>query len=228
MKLRIRDLFCGAGGASAGLEQAGFDVYGVDHVFQPRYPHPERFFCEDAMALLRKPALLRNRFHAIWASPPCQRYSKQTVAHGRDHRLSHPDLIPEVRDLLNALGLPFVIENVPLSPLENPTMLCGAMFPPLRVYRHRLFEAHGFRLPQPPHPRHGTPGSPRGVRLLTSREVPHTPESFFCVTGHINNTPLAREAMQIPWMTGRELVQAIPPPYARYVGAHLLRTLRKT
>ena len=32
-------------------------------------------------------------------------------------------------------------------------MLCGTMFPGLRVLRHRLFEA-SFPIPQPPHGKH--------------------------------------------------------------------------
>ena len=33
----LLDLFCGAGGAARGYQQAGFEVHGVDHAPQPRY-----------------------------------------------------------------------------------------------------------------------------------------------------------------------------------------------
>lgn len=211
-----------------GLSRAGFEVWGLDRDFQPRYPFPTRFCQGDVREVLHNPRILR-RFDFIWASPPCQKHSKATQCHGTQHRQAHECYIEEVRTALLRAGVPFVIENVPGAPLLNPTMLCGAMFPPLRVYRHRLFEAHGFPLTAPPHPKHGAPNSPQGVRLLCGYEPnPITPTNFVCVVGHIKNIPLAREAMGIPWMNGREITQAIPPAYAEYIGRQFVKFRRSS
>ena len=36
---------------------------------------------------------------------------------------------------------------------------------------------------------------------------------------------LARDAMDAPWMTLRDLSEAIPPPYTRWIGARILERL---
>ncbi len=142
------DLFCGAGGASKGLLNAGFrKVYGIDIKEQPEYPFDYAIL--DALKIDKE---LLKQYDFIWASPPCQAYSWGTVK-WRNQGKKYPDLIGKTRKLLLKTGKPFVIENVIGSPLRRDLMLCGEMFN-LRVIRHRIFECHGFKPIQPEHKKH--------------------------------------------------------------------------
>lgn len=107
MRPKALDLFCGAGGASMGLYRAGFDVTGVDHMNQPRYPFKFRM----ANALTYP----LEGFDFIWASPPCQEFS----VWGMPHFFPNPtfpklgiDLFQGTMIRLNQNGKPFVMENV--------------------------------------------------------------------------------------------------------------------
>jgi hypothetical protein len=137
MKPRLLDMFCGAGGCSMGYLRAGFEVTGVDLHPQPHYPF--RFIQADAIAYCRKHG---HEYDVIHASPPCQAYS--ITKNLKTAKTSHPDLVAATRAALIRTRKPYVIENVPGSPLINPLMLCGSMFG-LGVIRHRLFES------SPPH-----------------------------------------------------------------------------
>ncbi|MCX6021844.1 MAG: DNA cytosine methyltransferase, partial [Chloroflexi bacterium] len=143
---RLLDLFCCAGGASMGYSQAGFEVVGVDIKRQPHYPFD--FIQGDVFSLA--PEFLAT-FDAIHASPPCQSYSDLAKRNGNAD--AWPRLVDPVRELLVHTGLPYIIENVEGCPLLNPTMLCGTMFPQLRVLRHRLFESN-FEIMPPSHGKH--------------------------------------------------------------------------
>lgn len=209
---RALDLFCCAGGASAGLYAAGFDVVGVDIEPQPNYPFP--FIQADALF-----ASLRG-FDFVWASPPCQRYSD--LAKRNRNADQHPDLIPPTRRLLKASGVgAWVIENVEGAPLVDPVMLCGTMFAGLRVLRHRLFEA-SFTIEPPPHGKH--PKVHTHDRRKTHFGKTNERMDFVQVTGGGNCTiAAAKDAMGIGWMTKDEINQAIPPAYAEYIGRAALQ-----
>jgi DNA (cytosine-5)-methyltransferase 1 len=136
---RILDLFCCAGGAGMGYARAGFDVTGVDVVQHKNNPHP----VIEADALSLDPEWIAKNFDAVHASPPCQGYTLMRHAPGAK---GAPRLIRQTRELLQATGLPWVLENVEAAEDEmlNPVTLCGTMFglgaQEHDLLRHRLFE----------------------------------------------------------------------------------------
>ncbi len=223
---RLLDLFCGAGGAAMGYHRAGFDVVGVDIKDQPRYPFT--FIRADALEVFAHDFWLLGSiadFDAIHASPPCQRYSD--LAHRNGNADSHPDLIGPVRELLEATGLPYVIENVEGAPLRNPEMICGTGFPlgtdGYRLRRHRLFETNwGF---------HYTRGCRCRFDTRPVIDVSGGPTRALRLDGKGGRTykgtaDQARAAMGIDWMTKAELNEAIPPAYTELIGHQLLAHIR--
>ena len=215
-KPRMLDLFCCAGGVSAGYAKAGFEVVGVDIVPQPNFPF--EFIQADALKLSM--SFLRS-FDAIHASPPCQSYSDLAKRNGNGHEW--PRLIEPVRAMLKKSGKPYVIENVEGAPLLNPVVLCGTMFKGLRVIRHRLFESN-FQIIAPPHGKH-----PK-VHTFDKRKSHYGKTNdmldFVQVTGGGNCTiAAARDAMGINWMNKNELNESIPPAYTELIGKQLIAHL---
>lgn len=194
--LKALDLFCCAGGASAGLVRAGFEVHGVDLAPQPEYPW--RFLQADALSVEMR------GFDLIWASPPCQAHSRATK---RWKDAVHLDLIPATRARLKASGALYIIENVIGAPLDNPVMLCGSMFG-LGVQRHRLFETN-FPVVQLPCDHEGQ-GPVVGVYGHSGGSSKRDGLTFPGVASW-------REGMGISWMTRDKLAQAIPPVYSEYL-----------
>lgn len=199
-KPKLLDLYCCAGGAGMGYHMAGFDITGVDIKPQPRYPF--RFVQDEALEYL---AAHGHEYDVIHASPPCQAHSDLAKLHrskgtGYDER--HKDLIPQTRELLQAIGKPYVIENVEGAPMLNPFTLCGAMFG-LRVYRHRQFETSFFLL-CPPHAAHhdNTPAVGRG--MSNKGYISVTGTGGFGIPDGFN---YACNAMGIDWMSRPELSQ---------------------
>lgn len=206
--MRLLDLFCGAGGAAAGYAAAGFEIVGVDNVYQKKYPY--EFVCADAIEYLRNNW---NEFDVIHASPPCKTYTRLKAFSSA----GHVGLIEPVRRLLIESGKPYVIENVPGAPLVNPLLLCGSMFG-LPLIRHRLFECFPVIL---------FPPATCSCKHLKTM-VGHGISSFangataICVAGHAYKAEDGRLAMGIDWMSRKELSEAIPPVYTEFIGKKLI------
>ncbi len=205
--VNLLDLFCGAGGAAVGYHQAGFDdIIGI--VPQPNYPF--EFIQADAL----QPPVDLDGFDLIHASPPCQAYSVMTL-----NALNHPDYIDQVRIMLETTGRDYIIENVVNAPLLGGARLCGSMFG-LEVQRHRYFEATWLVM-SPPCNHQWIEGRP------------------WTVTGHLHRTPQvyphsmkptredAKALMEMPWADWREVVEAIPPAYTKFIGEQFLAQVRR-
>lgn len=222
----ILDLFACAGGAGVGYERAGFDVVGVDIDPQPRNPHP--CLVADVMQL---PVEFLRQFDAIHASPPCQGYSSMRHAKGAK---GAPLLIGPVRDMLLASGLPYVIENVAEAAwdLRSPVRLCGSMFDlgctadgvRYQLQRHRLFET-SFPYIAPSVCRHTSPTVGIYGGHVRNRAAKAGGRGTVDFVGH-DKPALAREAMQIDWMTFDQMSEALPPAYTQSIGAELLLHLQ--
>lgn len=190
-----------------GIHRAGFEVTGIDLNPQPRYPFT--FIQGDALE-----ADLSG-FDFVWASPPCQRYTMaQNAAKNAE---AHPDLVPAVREKLEAWGGPWIIENVVGAPLRNPVMLCGLSFG-LNVKRHRLFESNHFLLS----PECGD--HKQDYYVIFGHEVRNRRHGQ--AAGRKNKIAEGRKAMGIDWMTRGELSESIPPAYSEFLCSQIIKQLQ--
>lgn len=228
-KPKLLDLFSCAGGAGVGYQRAGFDVYSVDIDPQPNNPHP--IHVGDALTVLDTLLdgggvpflhpdgmiewLTAAEFVAAHGSPPCQGYTTLKAVHGNEW----PLLIEPVRERFDALGLPYVIENVVGAPLRADLTLCGLMFD-LKVFRHRLFELGGWSAERPVHPSHA------GHRVAGwNHGVKHEGDmvAVYGNGGGKGSVADWQRAMGIDWTDDRrEIAEAIPPSYTEFIGRLLL------
>ena len=191
-----------------GYSRAGFDVVGVDINPQPHYP----FEFIQADVLGAHPDWVKA-FDAIHASPPCQAYTRKAATWGRErkHWIEHPDLLDPTRQMLQASGLPYVIENVVGAPMRADVTLCGTMFG-LRIIKHRQFEAT-FPIPVPAakcdHSDVYNPWSGKGRSAAKLREAQGTPW-----------IPMSGGASRKAGVTG-DLFNAIPPAFTEHIGKAL-------
>jgi DNA (cytosine-5)-methyltransferase 1 len=218
--MRLFDGCCKAGGATRGYQNAGFEVVGCDIEPQPNYVGDD-FICDDVISVLW--LLVQGQSFKGWrladfdgfhVSPPCHAHTTLRHRTGKQY----VDIIDECRQLLRATGKPYVIENVPGAPLENPIVLCGSSFGlganGRQLRRHRLFEC-SFPVMAPPCQHsgdvvgvYGTGGGGQMTRGFKAQGVAE-----------------AREALGTPWMTLAECAQAIPPMYTEHIGEYMMRAL---
>lgn len=209
-RVKLLDLFCGAGGCSVGYHRAGFDVVSVDHKPHPDYPF--EFHEADALDFLEAHG---HEFDVIHASPPCQ--ASTALTKGTNKGRQYVQLIPETRDILRTTGLPSIIENVQGSDLRRDLTLCGEMFG-LGVLRHRYFEL-SFTARQSAHIPHR--GRVRGWRHGTYYDGPYV--AVYGDGGGKGSVAEWQQAMGIDWTDDRKAIaEAVPPAYTEHIGRQLL------
>lgn len=224
MKYRILDLFSCAGGAAVGYHRAGLEVAGVDINPQPRYPFEHHV--ADALEFV---AAHGHEFDAIHASPPCQAFSATKSLHTN----THPDLIGPTREALQATGRPYVIENVPRSPLTDPMVLCGTEFDlrtedvdgvPLKLIRHRLFESN-IPLVRKGGCSHDKSVLTASVYVAGGGWTPKHRDSPSRRGGYVPHTDVCRRLLGVDWTTKHEMSQVVPPAYTEWIGGQIISHL---
>jgi hypothetical protein len=220
----LLDLYACAGGAAMGYHRAGFDVTGVDIAPRPNYPFP--LIQGDALDVLA--GLIGSgeieRYAFVHASPPCQAACALTVGtnHSQGWGRAHTDLVAPTRELLDATGLPYVIEQPNgRAKIRKDLTLCGEAFG-LGVIRHRNFELGGWTIEQPAHVAHR--GRVRGWRHGRFYDGPYV--AAYGNGGGKPSVPELQAAMGITWTDVREeLTEAIPPAYTEFIGRAALAAL---
>lgn len=234
------DICCRKGGATVGLQRAGFHVIGVDIDPQPGYPGDEFKMMDGLKALniLARTGRLMHQSKAgvywgsfrpalIWQSWPCQDGNTATASNrARGITDDHEQFIPRARELSDRIGIPYVLEQPTSSRtglIRRDLTLCMDMFkgemPPPWVQKHRSFELSGFSVPHPAHIPHT--GYVRGHRHGVVRQGPYV--AGYGAGGGKATAAELRHAMGIDWMTDRfDLCEAIPPAYSEYIGKAFL------
>lgn len=221
---KLLDLFGCEGIGAEGYNRARWLPEGVDIDRNRLKRYPFKSHLADALAFARKHG---HKYDAGHASPPCQGYTRGNAGKETDW----PLLIPQVREVFEEIGFPYVIENVEDAAwdMKNPILLCGCMFglstidtDGLRIHlrRTRLFETN-WDLPSPGECDHsnqewvaGAYGGARRDKYDAKyvRKGGYVPPDMEVVKA------LLGVRHDVTW---KGLYECIPPAYTEYIGTHL-------
>jgi len=220
------DLYCGAGGASLGLKQAGFYTIGID-IKKPSNYLGDEFILGDIHNL---PVDL-SKGDFLWCSPPCQAFSASSARW--KGIIEYPNLIPLTRKVLK--NHPWTcIENVAQAPLRQDLILWGqqlGLHPKENqdgLWRKRIFELSFFAW-NPPKPfmdrsgRYASIAGHMGCKSTFKRRKDQglcgslSMEEGLEIMGYPKGTQIKR----------KELVESVAPPMARYIGIEVLSRMRE-
>ena len=241
------ETFACEGGATAGYQRAGFEVWAVDSdPNRLKYNPAEHKLMADAFTVLDAIAcgnavrfddgaiLSPADVDASHQSPPCQFYSRGNAG----KVTTWPRLIPDCREAAIALGVPYVIENVVDAgyDMEEPTLLCGCMFDlstidtdgiRIHLQRPRLFEVGGFDLAAPrscDHSAHEWVAGAYGGARRDKYEAKYVRKGGYVPPE--KHIVAALLGAQHP-MTWRGLFESLPPAYTEHIGAQLIAHLEQ-
>lgn len=109
--------------------------------------------------------------------------------------------------ILEALAIPYVVENVPCAPIRADIQLDGSMFGLTDLKRRRIFQTNVTVL-----------SYPQKTSYSSASKVT-------CVAGNRSTKQAASNAMGIHWMSKAGLNEAIPPAYTQWIGEQLFSQL---
>lgn len=220
---------CGCeGGATAGLQRAGWHVTVVDVDGAALKHNPGDVKIQaDALEYLAEHG---HEYDAGWASFPCQHWAANGANPAAD---KYPDFITPGRELLEATGMPWVMENVRKAPLRQDLLLCGTHFgltavdtdgTLLHLRRHRVFESNvPLWSPGPcSHPRSVQWAGVYGGARKDKHDARHVRRG-----GYTPPDAGVQSALLggVDWMTGKGRRECIPPVYAWFIGEQLVEHL---
>lgn len=227
---RLLDLFSCAGVGADGYVRAGWRVTCVDNDPRALEWCPWENVCADAMEVLRDHEFV-SQFAAIHASPPCQGFTaarELARAQGKGDGARTLDLLTPTLELLRDIEIPWVVENVPRSPLakmEGSVQLCGSAFG-LKVQRHRLFLSNrplkGVACKHEEFDVDEVSGKPRpwGVYYAAGDSIPSGGRTARDVSHAMEVMGVGR---RVPW---EFLKEGLPPAYTHHVGMQMKEHVR--